>query len=383
MTLSKYKAEWKPFARNREFWEEVLLEQRIIDITWDDKGISGLVLDSGEVVTIEGIEKGRLSIVDTTEDGDYPINREVSNEPLADDTKDVANAIADAEIKEHIEKVDAEFVDGLKALQENPLPIVKRTSDADLLRLIAHRMAMIPEDKEWLWKAAPPEDGDWRERLLLIADGLCAPPLRNDRDLKTQLTWLLVRMLCYVPELQDVPEEKRGAIEYHPKMIVAIVRNAKAMIDHLMHGTPWMVPINGEKYESMLDSVIKIEDEAFIKLAKGITDAPPDPAMEAVGKAMAGLLIDGVQAPGVTGVKLPDSDHHFKPHRTGTPFTENQYGCDTCGVARGIHGVPPADAEKRQATFTECVGCGKEIEVDGPPGDYMCEVCAGEKVKRR
>jgi len=45
-----YKAEWEPGKRNKAFWEEVLVGRTIICIGWDEKGITRLTLDNGEVV---------------------------------------------------------------------------------------------------------------------------------------------------------------------------------------------------------------------------------------------------------------------------------------------------------------------------------------------
>lgn len=50
---SKYKAEWKPFSKNEEFWNEVLVGRKIVNITWDDNGITGVTLDSGEWVGVK------------------------------------------------------------------------------------------------------------------------------------------------------------------------------------------------------------------------------------------------------------------------------------------------------------------------------------------
>lgn len=49
---SKYKAEWKPFSLNKKFWNEVLKGRTIQSLEWDDEGLSALVLDDGQRVTL-------------------------------------------------------------------------------------------------------------------------------------------------------------------------------------------------------------------------------------------------------------------------------------------------------------------------------------------
>lgn len=73
-TESKYKATWKEFALNKEFWEEVLVGRTIKELTWDDNGISALVLDNGEIIHLPK-ENGRISI----NDGPSPVDNSVSN----------------------------------------------------------------------------------------------------------------------------------------------------------------------------------------------------------------------------------------------------------------------------------------------------------------
>lgn len=50
--MSKYKAEWKEFELNKEFWQEVLVGRTIKDVVFDDDGIKHLLLDSGEEVFV-------------------------------------------------------------------------------------------------------------------------------------------------------------------------------------------------------------------------------------------------------------------------------------------------------------------------------------------
>ena len=57
--VSKYKAEWKPQSRNEEFWNEVLVDRKIVGITWDGDGMTGFTLDSGEWV---GIKKNENAV---------------------------------------------------------------------------------------------------------------------------------------------------------------------------------------------------------------------------------------------------------------------------------------------------------------------------------
>lgn len=58
---TRYHHEWRPNELNVEFWGEVLVGRRITCLEWDDKGISALVLDSGERVYLP-IPGGRLAI---------------------------------------------------------------------------------------------------------------------------------------------------------------------------------------------------------------------------------------------------------------------------------------------------------------------------------
>jgi len=63
--MSKYKAEWKEFSLNEDFWKEVLVGRKITEITFDDHGIATFVLDSGEVVHLPTeLKGGRLMIKD-------------------------------------------------------------------------------------------------------------------------------------------------------------------------------------------------------------------------------------------------------------------------------------------------------------------------------
>lgn len=62
---SKYKSEWKPNSLNEDFWKEVLVGHKIVDITFDEHGISTLKLDSGETVYLPvELKGGRLCIRD-------------------------------------------------------------------------------------------------------------------------------------------------------------------------------------------------------------------------------------------------------------------------------------------------------------------------------
>ncbi len=62
---SKYKAEWKENSLNEAFWAEVLVGRKITAIAFDEHGISGLTLDSGEVVYLpHELKGGRLFIKD-------------------------------------------------------------------------------------------------------------------------------------------------------------------------------------------------------------------------------------------------------------------------------------------------------------------------------
>lgn len=52
-TVSKYQAEWQANSKNEAFWNEVLVGRKIVSLTWDEKGISGFTLDSGEWVGVK------------------------------------------------------------------------------------------------------------------------------------------------------------------------------------------------------------------------------------------------------------------------------------------------------------------------------------------
>lgn len=71
--MSKYKAKWEPFARNEEFWREVLVGRTITDIKFDtvkDSTHTGrldrLVLDNGEEFWISDL--GVIGIMDDKDD---------------------------------------------------------------------------------------------------------------------------------------------------------------------------------------------------------------------------------------------------------------------------------------------------------------------------
>lgn len=52
-SMSKYQAAWAANSKNEAFWNEVLVGRKIVSITWDDKGVSGFKLDSGEWVGVK------------------------------------------------------------------------------------------------------------------------------------------------------------------------------------------------------------------------------------------------------------------------------------------------------------------------------------------
>jgi hypothetical protein len=58
-SVSKYKAEWKPYSKNEEFWAEVLVGRKIVDIKFDETHLCAIKLDSGEVVKIINNENGK------------------------------------------------------------------------------------------------------------------------------------------------------------------------------------------------------------------------------------------------------------------------------------------------------------------------------------
>jgi len=62
---SKYKAEWKEYSLNVEFWTEVLVDKKITAIAFDADGIASFTLDSGEVIYLPTeLKGGRLMIKD-------------------------------------------------------------------------------------------------------------------------------------------------------------------------------------------------------------------------------------------------------------------------------------------------------------------------------
>lgn len=60
--MSKYKNKWEAYSVNEAFWREVLEGRVIQEVKFDDKGIRGILLDSGELVSVQG---GAVSIQDT------------------------------------------------------------------------------------------------------------------------------------------------------------------------------------------------------------------------------------------------------------------------------------------------------------------------------
>jgi hypothetical protein len=61
---SRYSSKWTPGQRNEEFWREVLVGRKIVEIEWDDKGVSALVFDNGEKILFPSVEGGRFCIRD-------------------------------------------------------------------------------------------------------------------------------------------------------------------------------------------------------------------------------------------------------------------------------------------------------------------------------
>lgn len=60
---SKYKALWKEYDLNTDFWNEVLVGRTVQGLCWDEQGICGLILDNNEIVHIAG-DNRRLYICD-------------------------------------------------------------------------------------------------------------------------------------------------------------------------------------------------------------------------------------------------------------------------------------------------------------------------------
>ena len=57
---SKYKAEWRPYSKNEEFWAEVLVGRKIVDIKFDENHLCAFKLDLGEVVHFRaGVDDGQ------------------------------------------------------------------------------------------------------------------------------------------------------------------------------------------------------------------------------------------------------------------------------------------------------------------------------------
>lgn len=52
-SMSKYQAAWVANSKNEAFWNEVLVNRKIVSITWDDNGMTGFTLDSGEWVGVK------------------------------------------------------------------------------------------------------------------------------------------------------------------------------------------------------------------------------------------------------------------------------------------------------------------------------------------
>jgi hypothetical protein len=50
-----YKNEWEPNSLNQEYWDEVLVGQRIVKVNRDGDGIRSLTLDNGEIVYCSNI----------------------------------------------------------------------------------------------------------------------------------------------------------------------------------------------------------------------------------------------------------------------------------------------------------------------------------------
>ena len=63
----KYKAEWKPFSLNKEYWIEVLQGRTIKKVEFDKKGIKALMLDNDErlypITEVMGNQSGRFYII--------------------------------------------------------------------------------------------------------------------------------------------------------------------------------------------------------------------------------------------------------------------------------------------------------------------------------
>jgi hypothetical protein len=69
--MPTYKSEWKPEGLNEDFWREVMIGRTITNLTFNEKGISGLVLDNGETIFVThpgslGIRTDPSNIVDVS-----------------------------------------------------------------------------------------------------------------------------------------------------------------------------------------------------------------------------------------------------------------------------------------------------------------------------
>jgi hypothetical protein len=110
--------------------------------------------------------------------------------------------------------------------------------------------------------------------------------------------------------------------------------------------------------------------EPDCKLCDHAKEAPLVPPGDLIVKTTAKPPLNQVELTGVVTVDEPCEATYHAGADDAAP----------CALERG-HKGSHSPGEPRQTTTTECLGCGMDIEVDGPPGDYFCGRCAGEKLR--
>jgi len=77
------------------------------------------------------------------------------------------------------------------------------------------------------------------------------------REHRLDLLWLITRLMCYVPTPEEVPDNKRGFVEYGVNMLDEVTRRGRAMIDQLRVGTVFSEKITEDHSRESTSSLLR------------------------------------------------------------------------------------------------------------------------------
>lgn len=60
--------------------------------------------------------------------------------------------------------------------------------------------------------------------------------IQMNQEARVEIMWLLVRLLCYMPRPEDVPDDKRGFVEYDPLMLTEVAARANDLVHKIRSG---------------------------------------------------------------------------------------------------------------------------------------------------